>query len=212
MPTFHADVAAAARSVAARRLFLPLCPLGAGSRRVPSQRAPCAPMPPRDLTSLLGLCDAHTPRRSPRSCRPSVPKLPLPPAPSPLVGNSRHLASSVPAHAARRANAPLAPPRHPRDITPRSLRYPSPRHRPRVRRPPAPTPLLLLAPSRRVDAARPAASSAPALAARRVSAPLARPRHHRDITLRALRCPSSCRVPRARRPSAPTPPLPPAPS
>ena len=36
MSTFPADVAAAARAVAARRLFLPLCPLGAGSRRVPS--------------------------------------------------------------------------------------------------------------------------------------------------------------------------------
>ena len=37
----------------------------------------------------------------------------------------------------------------------------------------------------RVDAARLVASSAPARAARRLSAPLARLRHHRDITLRA---------------------------
>ena len=116
------------------------------------------------------------------SYRPSVPNLPLPPAPSPRVGNSRLLASSVPAHAARRASAPLALPRHHRDITPRSLRYPSLRRRPSARRPSAPTPLLPLAPSRRVDAARLVASSAPARAARRVNAPLALPRHHRDIT------------------------------
>ena len=151
-------------------------------------------------------------RRIPRARRPSAPTPPLPPAPSPRVGNSRLLASSVPAHTARRASAPLALPRHHRDITPRSLRYPSLRRRPRARRPSAPTPLLPLAPSRRVDAARPDASSAPSLAVRRGSALLARPRHHRDITLRALRCPSPRRSPRAHRPSAPTSPLPPAPS
>ena len=75
------------------------------------------------------------------------------------------LASSVPAHAARRASAPLALPRHHRDITPRSLRCPSPRRCPKSRRPSAPTPPLLPAPSWRVGAARPVASSAPALAA-----------------------------------------------
>ena len=40
------------------------------------------------------------------------------------------------------------------------------------------------APSWHVGAARLVASSAPARAARQLSAPLARPRHHRDITLR----------------------------
>ena len=105
-----------ARVVAARRLFLPLCQLGAGSRRVPSQRAACAPLSPRDITSLLGLCDAHTPRHSPRSCRPFLPTSPLPPAPSWRVGSARPVASSAPAFAARRVSAPLALPRHHRDI------------------------------------------------------------------------------------------------
>ena len=182
-------------------------------RPVPlADRARLSRAPVTTVTSPCVLCAAHhraTARdrvdllRQRRRCRPR------------RRGASTLLALlrvSAPALAARRGSARLARPRHHRDITSRSLRYPPPRHRPRARRPSAPTPLMPLAPSRRVDAARPAASSAPALAARRVSAPLACPRHHRDITLRALRCPSSCRVPRARRPSAPTPPLPPAPS
>jgi hypothetical protein len=101
----------------------------------------------------------------------------------------RFIASLAPAPAARRLSAPLARPRHHRDITLRALRYPSPRRSPRARRPSAPTPPLPSAPSWLVDAACPVARSAPALATRRSSAPLARPRHHCDITLRALRCP-----------------------
>jgi len=122
-------------------------------------------------------------------------------------------ASSTPARAARRSSAPLACPRHHRDLTPCALRCQSSRRSPRARRPSAPTPPLPPAPSWRVDAGRLAASSAPAaLAARRVSAPLAPPRHHRDLTLRALRCPSPRRRPRASRPPASTSPLPPVPS
>ena len=73
MSTFPADVAAAARAVAARRLFLPLCQLGAGSRRAPSSRAACAPLSPRDITSLLASA-MRTPRATARdhvdlSCR-----------------------------------------------------------------------------------------------------------------------------------------------
>jgi len=73
MSTFPADVAAAARAVAARRLFLPLCQLGAGSRRAPSSRAACAPRSPRDITSLLASA-MRTPRATARdhvglSCR-----------------------------------------------------------------------------------------------------------------------------------------------
>ena len=102
-----------ARAVAARRLFLPLCQLGAGSCRASSSRAACAPLSPRDITSLLGLCDAHTPRHSPRSCRPSVPTSPLPPAPLLRVGSSCPFASSAPAPAACRARAPLARLCHP---------------------------------------------------------------------------------------------------
>ena len=108
MSTFPADVAAAARAVAARRLILPLCQLGAGSRRAPSSRAACAPLSPRDITSLLGLCDAHTPRHSPRSCRPFLPTSPLPPAPLLRVDSSCPFASSAPAPAACRASAPRA--------------------------------------------------------------------------------------------------------
>ena len=164
----------------------------------------------RDITPRALRCPS--PRRSPTARRPSAPTSPLPPAPSWRVDTARRVASSAKARAARRLSAPLAPPRHHRDITLRALRCPSPRRSPRARRPSAPTPPLPPAPSWRVDAARLVASSAPARAARRLSAPLARPRHHRDITLRALRCPSPRRSPRARRPSAPTPPLPPAPS
>ena len=73
MSAFPADVAAAARAVAARRLFLPLCQLGAGSRRTPSSRAACAPLSPRDITSLLASA-MRTPRATARdhvelSCR-----------------------------------------------------------------------------------------------------------------------------------------------
>jgi len=128
-------------------------------------------------------------RRIPRARRPSAPTSPSPPAPSWRVGAGRLAVSSAPAPAARRLSAPLARPRHHRDITLRALRYPSPRRSPRARRPSAPTPPLPSAPSWLVDAACPVARSAPALATRRSSAPLARPRHHCDITLRALRCP-----------------------
>ena len=109
-------------------------------------------------------------------------------------------------------SAPLALPRHHRDITLRAQRSPSPRRSPRARRPAAPTSPWLTAPSWRVDAAHLVAISAPARATCRVSAPLARPRRPRDLTLRALCCSSTPRRPRARRPAAPTTPLPPAPS
>ena len=134
------------------------------------------------------------------------------PAPSWRVDAARPVASSAPARAARRVSAPLALPRHHRDLTMRALRCPPLRHRPSARRPSAPTSPLPPSPSRRVGSARPVASSAPAFAARRVRAPPALPRHHRDLTLRAQRCASPCRRPSARRPSAPTSPLPPAPS
>ena len=129
-------------------------------------------------------------RRIPKARRPSAPTSPSPPAPSWRLGAARPFASSAPVRAARRTSALLARPRHHCDSTLRTLRCPSPRRRPRARRPSAPTPPLPPAPSWRVDAARSFASPASAPAARRVSAPLAFLRHHRDITLRALRCPS----------------------
>ena len=95
----------------------PFLGIGAGSCRAPSSRAACAPLSPRDITSLLGLCDAHTPRHSPRSCRPSVPTSPLPPAPLLRVGSSCPLsnigAGSRRVPSSRAACAPLSP----RDIT-----------------------------------------------------------------------------------------------
>ena len=87
---------------------------------------------------------------------------------------------SAPARAARRLSAPPARPRHHRDITLRALRCPFPRRIPRARRPSAPTPPSSPAPPQRVGTARLVAISAPALAVRRVSAPLACPRHHRN--------------------------------
>ena len=153
-----------------------------------------------------------SPRLSPISRRPSSPAPALPPAPSWRVDAARLVASSAPARAARRVSAPLALPRHHRDITLRAQRCPSPRRSPRARRPAAPTSPWLTAPSWRVDAAHLVAISAPARATCRVSAPLARPRRPRDLTLRALCCSSTPRRPRARRPAAPTSPLPPAPS
>ena len=164
------------------------------------------------MTSPLRAQLCPSPRRSPRARRPSAPTPPSPPAPSWRVGAARSVASSAPALAARRVSAPLALPRHHRDITLRAQRCPSPRRRPSARRPSAPTPPSPPAPSWRVGAAHLVASSAPARAARRVSAPLALPRHHRDLTMRALRCPSPRHRPSARRPSAPTSPLPSAPS
>ena len=184
-------VASSAPARAARRVSAPLA----------------LPRHHRDITLRC-----PTPRHSPSARRPSAPTSPLPPAPSWRVGSARPVASSAPALAARRLSAPLALPRHHRDLTLRAQRCPSPCRRPSARRPAAPTSPLPPAPSWRVGAARPVASSAPARAARRVSAPLARPRHHCDITLRTLRCPSLRRRPSARRPSAPTPSLPPAPS
>ena len=164
----------------------------------------------RDITTRALRCPS--PRHRPSARRPSAPTSPLPPSPSWRVGSARPVASSAPAFAARRLSAPLALPRHHRDLILRALLCPSPCRRPSARRPSAPTPPSPPAPSWCVGAARSVASSAPALAARRVSAPLAFPRHHRDITLRAQRCPSPRRRPSARRPSAPTPPSPPAPS
>ena len=157
MSTFRADVAAAARAVAARRLFLPLCQLGAGSRRVPSSRAACAPLPPRDITSLLGLCDAHTPRRSPRSCRPSMSASPLPPAPSsrveasyPLRARRRLTPRAERAHRLRAASTSVASPCYSS-----SPRRPSPRHSPISCRPSAPTPPSPPSLSQRCDASCP---------------------------------------------------------
>ena len=198
---------APSRRVDAARLVASSAPARA-ARRV---SAPLAlPRHHRDITSRALRCPS--PRRRPRARRPSAPTPPLPPAPSWRVDAARPVASSAPARAARRVSAPLALPRHHRDLTMRALRCPSPRHRPSARRPSAPTSPLPPSPSWRVGSARPVASSAPAFAARRLSAPLALPRHHRDLTLRALLCPSPCRRPSARRPSAPTPPSPPAPS
>ena len=91
----------------------PFLGIGAGSCRAPSSRAACAPLSPRDITSLLGLCDAHTPRHSPRSCRLSMPTSPLPPAPLLRVDFSCPFARSAPAPAACRASAPRARPCHP---------------------------------------------------------------------------------------------------
>ena len=123
-----------------------------------------------------------SPRHRPSARRPSAPTSPLPPSPSWRVGSARPVASSAPALAARRLSAPLALPRHHRDTTLRAQRCPSPCRRPSARRPSAPTSPLPSAPSWRVGAAHLVASSAPARAARRLSAPLALPRHHRDIT------------------------------
>ena len=187
-------VASSAPARAARRLSAPLA----------------LPRHHRDLTLRAQRCPS--PCRCPSARRPSAPTSPLTPVPSWRVDAARPVASSAPARAARRVSAPLALPRHHRDITLRALRCPSPRHRPSARRPFAPTSPLPPSLSWRVGSARPVASSAPAFAARRLSAPLALPRHHRDLTLRAQRCPSPCRRPSARRPSAPTSPLPPAPS
>ena len=129
-----------------------------------------------------------SPRHNPRARRRPAPTSPLSPAPSWRVGAARSFASSAPARAARRVSVSLALLRPHRDLTLRALRCSSPRRSPRGRRPsasPSPSPP---APSWRADAARLVAISAPARAARRVSAPLARPRPHRDRTLRALRC------------------------
>ena len=164
----------------------------------------------RDITPRSLRCPS--PRRRPGARRPSAPTPPSPPAPSWRVDAARLVTRSAPARAARRSSAPLACPRHHRDLTSPVLRCSSPRRRSIARRSSAPAPPLPPAPSWRVGAARPIASSAPARAARRVSAPLARPRHRRDITSRVLRCPSPRRSPRARRPSAPALLLPPAPS
>ena len=163
----------------------------------------------RDLTLRALRCPS--PRRRPRARRPPAPTSPLPPTPPWRVDAARPVASSAPARAARRLSAPPARPRHHRDITLRALRCPSPRRIPRARRPSAPTPPSSPAPPQRVGTARLVAISAPALAVRRVSAPLACPRHHRKLILRALHCTSPRRSPRARRPSAPTPPSSPAP-
>ena len=185
-------------------------------RPVPhADRARLSRAPVTTVTSPCVLLRAQrrpSPRLSPVSRRPSSPAPPLPPAPSWRVDAARLVASSAPARAARRVSAPLALPRHHRDLTLRAQRCPSPRRSPRARRPAAPTSPWLTAPSWRVDAAHLVAISAPARATCRVSAPLARPRRPRDLTLRALCCSSTPRRPRARRPAAPTSPLPPAPS
>ena len=181
-----ADVAVAARAVVARRRCSPCCEPGAGPYRAPKGRASRAPRPHCDITLCALRCPS--PSRRPRARRPSAPMPPLPPSPSWRVGAARLVAIPAPARASRRVSMPPARPRHPRDITLRALRCPSPRRSPRARRPSAPTPPLPPAPSRRVGAARPVASSALALAARRVSAPLVRHRHHRDHTARVLCC------------------------
>ena len=225
LPRHHRDITlrcpSPRRRPRARRPSAPTPPLPpAPSRRVGSAHLVASSAPARAarrVSAPLALPRHHrditlrcpSPRRRPRARRPAAPTPPLPPAPSWRVGSAHLVASSAPARAARRVSAPLALPRHHRDIT---LRCPSPRHSPIARRPSAPTSPLPPAPSWRVGSARPVASSAPALAARRLSAPLALPRHHRDLTLRAQRCPSPCRRPSARRPAAPTSPLPPAPS
>ena len=120
-----------------------------------------------------------SPRHNPRARRCLAPTSPLPPVPSWRADAARSLARPALACAARDVSAPLALLRHPRDITSRALRCPSPRRLPRARRPAAPTSPLPPAPSRRVAAARLVASSAPARAARRLSAPLVRSHHHR---------------------------------
>ena len=69
---------------------------------------------PSLITSLLA--STISPRHSPRSCRPSTPTSPSPPALSSCVTDARPLASAAPAHAARRAGAPLARRSHLRGI------------------------------------------------------------------------------------------------
>ena len=182
-------------------------------RPVPhADRARLSRAPVTTVTSPCVLCAAH--HRAParervdllrqrRRCRPRRRGA------STLLARLRARLRPVPlADWARPSRAPVTT----CDLTLRAQRRPSPRLSPVSRRPSSPAPPLPPAPSWRVDAARLVASSAPARAARRVSAPLALPRHHRDITLRAQRCPSPRRSPRARRPAAPTSPWLTAPS
>ena len=71
---------------------------------------------PSRITSLLASTTPLSPRHSPRSCRPSTPTSPLPPALSSCVTDARPLASAAPAPAARRPSAPLARRSHLRGI------------------------------------------------------------------------------------------------
>ena len=119
------------------------------------------------------------PRHNPRARRCLAPTPPLPPVPSWRTDAARSLARPALARAARDVSAPLALLRHPRDITSRALRCPSPRRLPQNASTRCADVAVPSAPSWRVAAARLVASSAPARAARRLSAPLARSHHHR---------------------------------
>ena len=73
----------AARAVVARRRYFPSRELGAGSRRAPSERAACAPLPTQWHHFVVRpLLDAH--HRAPvrKTCQPSALTPPFPSAPS----------------------------------------------------------------------------------------------------------------------------------
>lgn len=194
----------------------------AGRARLSRSAAAIAPPASR---SVLCLCTYSTPspRRYPRSRRPSAPLLPLPPATSLHAGHSRLLASSAPAHVARRARAPLTCLCYHRDITAppdlTSLRRPTPLLCPRSCLPSAPTPPSPPSPQpppSRVGGSRLIARSAPPRTARRASAPRSRCRHARDTTSPldpVLLChPLLLLCLRSRGRSVPTPPPSPTPS